>query len=68
MLRHLHVAVQDVRVGMNATLASSSYHNFPQAQTMAEFPQACHDMLNWDEMLTDKEKATKYKVRKFMVR
>lgn len=53
---------------MAPTLASSSYHNFPQAQTMADFPKACHDMLNWDEMLTDKEKATKYKVRKFAVR
>jgi len=35
---------------------------------MAEFPPACHDMLHWDELLTDKEKETKYKVRKFMVR
>ena len=34
---------------------------------MADFPKACHDMLNWDELLTDKEKATKYKVRKFAV-
>jgi len=25
-------------------------------------------MLHWDELLTDKEKETKYKVRKFMVR
>ncbi len=35
---------------------------------MAEFPPACHDMLHWDELLSDKEKETKYKVRKFMVR
>ncbi len=48
--------------------ASSNYPTFPQAQTMAEFPPACHDMLHWDELLTDKEKETKYKVRKFMVR
>lgn len=34
---------------------------------MADFPKACHDMLHWDELLTDKEKQTKYKVRKFMV-
>ena len=51
------------------TLATpSNYPTFPQAQTMAEFPSACHDMLHWDELLTDKEKETKYKVRKFMVR
>lgn len=46
---------------------SGNYPTFPQAQTMADFPQACHDMLHWDELLTDKEKQTKYKVRKFMV-
>ena len=34
---------------------------------MADFPKACHDMLHWDELLTDKEKQTKYKVRKFAV-
>lgn len=33
---------------------------------MADFPKACHDMLHWDELLTDKERQTKYKVRKFM--
>lgn len=59
--------VQDGQVVMAPTLASSSYHNFPQAQTMADFPKACHDMLNWDELLTEKEKETKYKVRKFAV-
>ena len=54
---------------MAPTLATSSnYPTFPQAQTMAEFPPACHDMLHWDELLTDKERETKYKVRKFMVR
>ena len=53
---------------MAPTLATSSnYTTFPQAQTMAEFPKACHDMLRWDELLTDKEKETKYKVRKFAV-
>ncbi len=56
------------QLSMVPTLAnSSSYPTFPQAQTMAEFPKACHDMLHWDELLTDKEKETKYKVRKFMV-
>lgn len=34
---------------------------------MADFPAARHDMLHWDELLTDKEKQTKYKVRKFAV-
>lgn len=52
---------------MAPTLATSGTSpTFPQAQTMASFPPACHDMLHWDELLTDKEKETKYKVRKFM--
>jgi len=45
---------------------AGGYHNFPHAQTMAEFPEAAHDWLSWDDLLTDKEKETKYRVRRFM--
>ena len=63
----MRAAVTEGQISTEPVLASSSYHNFPQAQSMADFPTAGHDMLHWDELLTDKEKATKYKVRQFVV-
>lgn len=40
---------------------------FQQAQNMAAFPQAAHDMLNLDDLLTAEERRTRYAVREFMV-
>lgn len=40
---------------------------FQQAQNMAAFPPAAHDLLFLDDLLTDEEKRTRYAVRAFMV-
>ncbi len=57
-------------ISQQPTLATSSgtpYDNFPQAQTMANFPPAVHDLFNFDQLLTEDEKDIRYRTRAFMV-
>ena len=46
---------------------STEYDNFPQAQTMANFPPAVHDLLNFDQLLSQEERDVRDKVRAYMV-
>ena len=39
-----------------------------QARTMADFPEAAHDLLLIDHLLSDEERATRHAVRAFAVR
>ncbi len=55
------------RQDAKASTSASDYPTFPHAQTMAAFPEARHDWLQWDDLLSEQEKATKYKVRTFAV-
>ena len=55
------------RQDTKASTSASDYPTFPHAQTMAAFPEARHDWLQWDDLLSEQEKATKYKVRTFAV-
>lgn len=41
---------------------------FPQAQNMADFPAAAHDLLGLDGLLNTEERCTRDAVRQFMVR
>lgn len=45
---------------------STPYDNFPQAQTMANFPPAVHDLFEFDQLLTEEERAIRYKTRAYM--
>ena len=55
------------RQDTKASTIVSDYPTFPHAQTMAAFPEARHDWLQWDDLLSEHEKATKYRVRAFAV-
>lgn len=51
-----------------ATAARLGFNpSFPQATTAALFPKAVHDALDLDGLLTPAERATRDKVRAFMV-
>ena len=43
-----------------------TYPTFGEAQTMASFPMATHDVFALDDLLTPEERATRYRVRAFM--
>lgn len=47
--------------------SSTSYPGFPDADTMAVFPPAVHDVFRLDDLLTPDERALRAKVRAFMV-
>lgn len=51
-----------------ASASTSFAANFPQAQTMANFPEATHDCLDLAGLLNEEQRAVQLRVRAFMVR
>jgi hypothetical protein len=47
--------------------ALTSRLDFPCAQDMTAFPPASHDAFSFDDLLSPKERETRYRVRAFMV-
>ena len=46
---------------------AAEYDNFPHAQTMASFPPAVHDLLNFDQLLSEQERDVRDRTRAYMV-
>ena len=46
---------------------AAEYDNFPHAQTMASFPPAVHDLLNFDQLLNEQERDVRDRTRAYMV-
>ena len=53
--------------GATRATEGTEYDNFPQAQTMANFPPASHDLLSFDQLLSEEERDVKYRTRAYMV-
>mmetsp|Transcript_12566 Transcript_12566/g.27116 ORF Transcript_12566/g.27116 Transcript_12566/m.27116 type:complete len:444 (-) Transcript_12566:761-2092(-) len=68
LVSHLSPGGEGSGITRNPTAAAlGNDPNFPQAQTAAAFPDAVHDALNLDGLLTPEERAVRDRVRKYMV-